>query len=81
MSNVFDIINKALKDSPVNNDKFYNLNDICANIVDGIDLQVAEHNESAFERFTNELNFDDEIAELKEFCSPAELVLFLSDIG
>jgi len=76
-----DLIRILKNNETVDDAISYNLNDICANIIDGIDSQVMKHNELAFERFVDKFNLEDEIAELKEFCSPEELSLFLSDIG
>lgn len=71
----------ALKSDPVDNDVVCDFFDMCANITNNIAGQSIKHNELKFEQLINELSLDDEITELKEFYSPDELTLFLSDIG
>lgn len=83
-----DHIVKALKDTsiihpttPVDNTVIDGFFDMCRSITDDINLQAIELNESTFDEFTDKLYLDDEIVELKKFCSSEELSLFLSDIG
>lgn len=78
---MFSCLVNALKSDPVDNGVVCDFFDMCANITSNINDQSIKHNELKFEQLINELNLDDEIAELKEFYSPDELTLFLSDIG
>jgi len=73
-----DRIIKALKqDIPVDRTIVHDFVSMCKNITMDIDTSVAKQNESKFEEFVTEMYIDDEIAELKKFCSPDELALFL----